>query len=70
MNIDKDPLLHAMARIEAKQDLILENQENMDKEIQEIRRECRKTSALYGGLGGLTMAAGWEMIKIKLGIGG
>ncbi|MFV2030607.1 hypothetical protein [Neisseria sp. S1] len=71
MSIDnKDPLLASLARIETKQDKILKNQESMEGEIQEIRKECRKTAALYGGLGGMTVAAGWEMIKLKLGIGG
>ncbi|MFV2030520.1 hypothetical protein [Neisseria sp. S1] len=71
MSIDnKDPLLASLARIEAKQDKLLKNQESMEVEIQEIRKECRKTAALYGGLGGMTVAAAWEMIKLKLGIGG
>ncbi|MDO1509954.1 MULTISPECIES: hypothetical protein [unclassified Neisseria] len=67
---NKDPVLAALVRIEAKQEQMLENQQAMDEEIKEIRKECRKTAALYGGLGGMTVAAGWEMIKLKLGIGG
>lgn len=66
----KDPVMEALLRIESKQEQILENQQAMDEEIKEIRKECRKTAALYGGLGGMTVAAGFELIKIKLGIGG
>ena len=34
----KDPILTALARIEAKQDQVLAQQENIDAEIKEIRK--------------------------------
>ncbi|UOO81181.1 hypothetical protein LVJ83_09375 [Uruburuella testudinis] len=67
---NQDPILAALARIEAKQDEQLENQARMDEEIKEIRKECRRTAAMYGGLGGMVVATGWEVVKAKLGLGG
>ena len=65
----EDPILTALARIEAKQDQVLAQQENIDAEIKEIRKECRRTAAMYGGLGGMAVATGWEIVKAKLGLG-
>ena len=64
----KDPILTALARIEAKQDQVLAQQENIDAEIKEIRKECRRTAAMYGGLGGMAVAMLFThcLTKIKL----
>ncbi|WP_413462571.1 hypothetical protein [Kingella kingae] len=42
MSIDKDPILEALARIEAKQDLSLQNQEQMEAELAEIRKDTKR----------------------------
>lgn len=65
---NKDPILAALARIESKQDEQLENQARMDEEIKEIRKECRRSAAITGGLSGGIVAAGIEFIRIKTGI--
>ena len=65
--MDKDPILAALARIEAKQDEQLENQARMDEEIKQIRKECKRSAAITGGLSGGIVAAGLEFLRIKLG---
>ena len=37
-----DPILEALARIEAKQDDLLANQARMDEELQQIKKDCKK----------------------------
>ncbi|MCP1772868.1 hypothetical protein J2T38_001704 [Neisseria perflava] len=66
-DLQKDPILQALVRIEAKQDLQIAKTEEMEQELREIRKECRRTSALYGGLGGAIVSTGWEFIRLKLG---
>lgn len=65
--LQQDPILAALARIEDKQDELLKNQVRMDKELQEIRKECKKSAAVYGGLGGVIVSTGWELIRAKFG---
>lgn len=65
--LQKDPILAALARIEDKQDELLKNQVRMDKELQEIRKDCKKSAAIYGGLGGVIVTTGWELIRAKFG---
>ena len=67
VEMNKDPILQALARMEAKQDQLLENQERMDEEIQKIHKECRRVAILSGGLSGGVIALGIEFIRIKLG---
>lgn len=64
---DKDPILAALARIEAKQDESLENQARMDEEIRQIHRECKRSAVITGGLSGGIVAAGIELLRIKFG---
>lgn len=64
---NKDPILAGLARIEAKQDKILERQDELDAEIREIRQDCRRSAAIAGGLSGGMVAAGIEFIRIKFG---
>lgn len=68
MNQNQDPILAALARIEAKQDQALERQDQMDAEIKQIRNDCRRSAAITGGLSGGIVAAGIEFIRIKTGI--
>jgi len=41
-----DPILEALARIEAKQDDLLANQARMDEELQQIKKDCKKSAAV------------------------
>ncbi|WP_274571568.1 hypothetical protein [Neisseria leonii] len=74
--MNQDPILAALARIEAKQDLCLANQEIMEEELQQIRAETRRISAatgaaaggVAGALSGGMAAAGIALIKAKLGL--
>ncbi len=65
---NKDPILAALARIEAKQDDLLKNQAEMDAELQQIRKDVKRTAAVYGGLGGVIVSTGWELLRAKLGV--
>ena len=65
---NKDPILAALARIEAKQDDLLKNQAEMDAELQQIRKDVKRTAAVYGGLGGVIVSTGWELLRAKLGL--
>ena len=59
---NKDPILAALARIEAKQDDLLKNQ------LQQIRKDVKRTAAVYGGLGGVIVSTFWELLRAKLGV--
>ena len=67
--MNKDPILEALARIEAKQDQF---QATMQEELAQIRQDCetqsRKTAALVGGLSGGLVSTGIVLIKAKLGL--
>ena len=64
---EQDPILAALARLEVKQDLLLENQAEMDKQLHEMKKEVKRTAAVYGGLGGVIVSTGWELIRMKIG---
>lgn len=67
----KDPILEALARIEAKTDQTLHNQQQMQAEIAQIHKDTRKTAAVVGGVsgavGGGIVSVGWQLIKAKMG---
>ncbi|WP_066076202.1 hypothetical protein [Bergeriella denitrificans] len=65
--MDKDPILAALARIEAKLELQIAKTEEVENELKEIRKECKRSAAVYGGLGGVIVSTGWELIRAKLG---
>ena len=44
-----DPILEALARIEAKQDDLLANQARMDEELQQIKKDWELLRAKFGG---------------------
>ena len=66
--MEKDPILSALARIEAKQDQVLAKQDVLDKEIGFIRQDCetiaRKNALVAGGV----VSTGILLIKAKLGL--
>lgn len=68
----KDPILEALARIEAKQDDILNRQNGMDAEIKKIHADCRRTSvttgAAAGAISGGIVATGIAFARAKLGL--
>lgn len=68
---NKDPILLVLARIEAKTDLSLKNQDLMAKEIAEIHKETKRTAAVIGGVsgavGGGIVSVGWQLLKAKMG---
>ena len=70
--MEKDPLLEALARIEAKQDEQLKNQERMDAHIKQIHADCKRNSliagAASGGVAGGVVAVGIAYIRAKLGV--
>lgn len=68
----QDPILAALARIEAKQDEQLKNQERMDAQLDQIHADCRRTAvvagAASGGVMGGVVTTGILLIKAKLGL--
>ena len=72
MTLEKDPILAALARIEAKQDLFLENQDKMEMELTEIRKDTKRmaamTGAAAGGVRGGLVSTGILLIKAKFGL--
>lgn len=68
----KDPILEALARIEAKQDDILNRQNGMDAEIKKIHADCRRTSVTVGGASGALasgiVTAAIALARAKLGL--
>ena len=68
MTLEKDPILAALARIEAKQDLALEQQNRMEREMDEIRQDTRRVVAITGGAAGGLVSMGILLIKAKFGL--
>lgn len=68
---NRDPILSALARIEAKTDQTLQNQSEMKAEIAQIHRDTKRTAAVVGGVsgavGGGIVSLGWQLIKAKFG---
>lgn len=69
---NRDPILSALARIEAKTDQTLQNQQAMKAEIAEIHKDTKRTAAVVGGvsgaIGGSVVSVGWQLIKAKMGL--
>lgn len=69
---NRDPILSALARIEAKTDQTLQNQQAMKAEIAEIHKDTKRTAAVVGGVsgavGGGIVSVGWQLIKAKMGL--
>ena len=68
---NKDPILTSLARIEAKQDSLLQNQEAMDAEIKQISKDTKRTASVVGGASGAVaggiVSVGFQFIKAKMG---
>lgn len=69
---NRDPILSALARIEAKTDETLKNQQAMKAEIAQIHKDTKRTAAVVGGvsgaIGGGVVSVGWQLIKAKMGL--
>ena len=39
----------------------------MDEELQQIKKDCKKSAAVYGGLGGVIVTTGGELLRAKFG---
>ena len=70
--MNKDPILEALARIEAKQDLSLQNQEQMEADIQQISQDTKKTAAIVGAVSGAVsggiVSTGIALFRAKRGV--
>lgn len=70
--MNKDPILESLARIEAKQDLALRNQEKMEQEIAQIHQTTKRTAAVTGsvagGVAGGVVATAIALFKAKVGL--
>ena len=66
--MNKDPILEALARIEAKQDLSLQNQEQMEADIQQISQDTKKTAAIVGAVSGGIVSTGIALFRAKMGL--
>lgn len=69
---NKDPILEVLARIEAKQDQFLHNQDKIKAELAQIHQDTRKTALIVGSVAGATsgglVSVGFALIKAKLGL--
>lgn len=69
---NQDPILAALARIEAKTDQTLQNQAAMSEEIARIHKDAKRTAAVVGGVSGAAaggvVSVGIQLIRAKLGI--
>lgn len=69
---NKDPILAALARIEAKTDQTLKNQAEMSAEIAQIHKDTKRTAAVVGGVSGAAaggiVSVGVQLIRAKLGV--
>ncbi|MDO4434592.1 MAG: hypothetical protein Q4B82_08450 [Alysiella sp.] len=70
--LEQDPILAALARIEDKADQTLANQSQMQAEIAQIHKDCQKTArthgAVAGGIAGGLVSATVMYIRAKLGV--
>lgn len=70
--MNKDPILEALARIEAKQDQSLKNQERLETEIQHIHQDAKKTATIVGTISGAAsggiVSIGIALFRAKTGL--
>lgn len=70
--LQQDPILAALARIEAKTDQTLQNQAELSAEIAQIHKDTKRTAAVVGGVSGAAaggvISVGIGLIKAKFGL--
>lgn len=68
----QDAVMKLLLEIREKQDQTIKNQECMDKQLQQIHADCRRTAviagAASGGVMGGIVTTGVLLIKAKLGL--
>lgn len=64
----QDPVLQKLDEISAKQQRTIEMQEEMNRRLDDIHRDCRRTSAVTGAVSGGVTAVAIQFIRAKLGI--
>ena len=72
MLVNQDPILPALKEIQAKQDVTIAKQDDLEKHIKQIHDDCKKTArtngAVAGAVSGGLVATGITLIKAKFGI--
>lgn len=69
---NQDPILQALKEIQAKQDVTIEKQDQLEKHIKQIHDDCQKTARTHGAVAGAVsgglVATGIALIKAKFGL--
>lgn len=65
---NQDPVLAKLEEISAKQELTIQMQEEMNRRMDNIRRDCRRTSAVTGAVSGGITAVTIQFLRAKFGI--
>ena len=72
MLVNQAPILQALKEIQAKQDVTIAKQDDLEKHIKQIHDDCKKTArtngAVAGAVSGGLVATGITLIKAKFGI--
>lgn len=64
----QDPVLAKLEEISAKQELTIQKQEEMNRRLDGIHRDCRRTSAVTGAVSGGITAVTIQFLRAKFGI--
>lgn len=71
MTMTNDPVLAQLNRIEQKQDVILEKQEDINARLDQIHKDCKRTAlvngAAAGGIAGGLVTTAIELLRVKFG---
>lgn len=73
---NQDPILKALKEIQAKQDLTIAKQDQLENHMKQIHDDCKKTArangavagAIAGTVSGGLVATGIALIKAKFGL--
>lgn len=72
MSVNQDPILQALKEIQAKQDVTIEKQDQLEKHIKQIHDDCQKIARTHGAVAGAVsgglVATGIALIKAKFGL--
>lgn len=69
--MSRDLLLEQLTRIEKKQDVILEKQDDFNVQLNQIHKDCKRTAlingAMAGGLAGGLVTTAIDLLRMKFG---
>ena len=65
---NQDPVLAKLEEISAKQELTIQMQEEMNRRMDNIHRDCRRTPAVTGAVSGGITAVTIQFLRAKFGI--